>query len=157
MIKKCKENRIHIALDTCGYTTTEKAFTCLKEADLLLYDVKGIDLKEHLRNTTISNELILANLKKLDALENGPDVIVRAIIVPGYNDSEQDIRARAEFLSNLKHLIRVDILPYHEYGTVKYKQLGKEYKCTSKPPNSEYVESIKKIFEQHGIEVHIGG
>ena len=51
LMKKCQENRIHVAIDTCGYTQNNKGFKCLKEADLLLYDIKGIEPKEHMRLT----------------------------------------------------------------------------------------------------------
>jgi pyruvate formate lyase activating enzyme len=155
ILKKCRENHIHVALDTCGYTTTELGFKLLMEADLLLYDIKGMDREEHIKNTTVSNKIILSNLKKRD--EIGKPVIVRMPIVPGYNDSEQNLILAADFLSKLKCIERVDILPYHEYGIIKYKQLGREYKCHSKPPSIEYMKEIKSMLERYGLNVHIGG
>jgi pyruvate formate lyase activating enzyme len=155
MMKKCREHYMHVALDTCGYTINTLGFTLLKEADLLLYDIKGMDPAEHLKNTGVSNELILTNLKKCD--EMGKAIIIRVPIVPGYNDSEYNLNSTAEFLSKLKSVERVDLLPYHEYGKVKYKQLGREYECNSYPASIEQMKSVKSLFEKYGLNVQIGG
>ena len=155
LLQRLKEDHINVALDTCGYTKTDLGLKLLMEADLLLYDIKGMDPQEHLRNTGVSNEIILANLKKLDAMRK--EIIIRMPIVPGYNDSESNIKSAAEFLSQLKSVKRVDLLPYHEYGKVKYKQLGREYKCRAKPPTIEQMKSIKEFLESYGLNVQIGG
>jgi len=156
LIEKCKQDRIHTALDTNGYTQTDMAFKVLKEADLLLYDIKGMNPQEHIRNTGVSNEVILANLKRLDIMHK--PVIIRMPIVPGYNDSEENIKSAAEFLSKLKCVERVDLLPYHEYGKIKYKQLGREYKLNDvQPPTVDKMKEIKSILERHGLKVQIGG
>jgi pyruvate formate lyase activating enzyme len=78
-------------------------------------------------------------------------------IVPGYNDSPQGIRRMAEFLSKLKSVERVDLLPYHKYGTVKYGQLGRIYKLIVQPPGMEYMNSLKSIFEHCGLKTQVGG
>jgi pyruvate formate lyase activating enzyme len=155
MIKKCKENRIHIALDTCGYTTTDLGFKLLLEADLLLYDIKGMISDQHVKNTTVPNDRILRNLKRRD--ETGKPVIIRMPIVPRYNDSEQNLRLTAEFLSKLNCVERIDLLPYHEMGKTKYKQLGREYKCYAEPPSMKYMQNIKNLLEKYGLNIQIGG
>jgi pyruvate formate lyase activating enzyme len=155
LLRKCQENYIHTAVDTCGYTPTSEGFKILEEADLLLFDLKGLGPKEHLRNTGVSNELILTNLKRLDAMEKA--IIIRIPIVPGYSDSAQNIKSTAEFLSRLKSVERVDLLPYHEYGEVKYAQLGREYKLHIQPPTEEQLNSIKATFERCGLNVQLGG
>ncbi len=155
LVKKCKENYIHVALDTCGYTVNKEGFKCLEEADLLLFDIKGMNPEEHFRNTGVDNEIILGNLKKL--ADMGKPIIIRMPLIPGYNDSLQNIKDTAELLSGMKSVERVDLLPYHLFGTIKYEQLGKEYQLNVQPPPQEYIKSIKSIFEYHGIETQIGG
>jgi pyruvate formate lyase activating enzyme len=155
LLRKCRENYIHTAVDTCGYTPTSEGFKILEEADLLLFDLKGTDPKEHLRNTGVSNEPILTNLKRLDAM--GKAIIIRVPIVPGYTDSAQNIKSTAEFLSRLKSVERVDLLPYHEYGGVKYEQLGRECKLHIQPPTEEQINAIKATFERYGLNVQLGG
>lgn len=155
LLKKCQEHNIHTALDTCGYVSNDKGIKILEQADLLLFDLKGMDIKEHLLNTGVYNALILKNLKKLAAM--GKSIIVRMPIIPGYNNSEQNIKQAAELLSKMKSVERVDILPYHKYGTVKYEQLGKTYKLNVQTPSQEYIDRIKNVFERYGIQTQIGG
>lgn len=155
LLKKCQTSGIHTAVDTCGYVMDHEGYKVLEEADLLLYDLKGMDPLEHLSHTGVSNERILDNLKRLAGM-NKP-IIIRAPIVPGYNDSQQGIRRMAEFLSKLKSVERVDLLPYHKYGTVKYGQLGKVYKLNVQPPDMEYMNSLKSTFEHYGLKTQVGG
>ena len=155
LLRKCQENYIHTAVDTCGYTLTGEGLKVLEEADLLLFDLKGMDPKEHFKNTGVSNEPILANIKKLDAM--GKAIIARVPIIPGYTDSAKNIKSTAEFLSRLKSLERVDLLAYHEYGRIKYGQLGREYKLHIQPLMEERLNDIRDTFEQYGIKVQLGG
>lgn len=155
LIRKCKENFIHVAVDTCGYTVNETAFQVLSEADLLLYDLKGMDTEKHIRDTGVSNDLILSNLKKLDEL-NVP-TIIRMPLIPGHNDSDEEIEKAAEFLSTLKNLDRVDLMNYHTFGVVKYAQIGKKYELELTPLSPERLDEICAIFARHSIRTQIGG
>ena len=155
LLKKCRESGIHTAVDTCGYIMNNEGYKVLEEADLLLYDLKGMDSAEHMRNTGVSNRRILNSLKRIAGM-NKP-IIIRVPIVPGYNDSARGIKSMAEFLSKLKSVERVDLLPYHKYGTVKYGQLGRIYKLNIQPPSGEYISSIKSVFERYGLKTQIGG
>jgi len=154
-LKKCRENYIHTAVDTCGYLTSGDGLKILEEADLILFDIKGLDPQDHLRNTGVSNKTIISNLEHLNAL--GKDIIIRLPIIPGYTDSDQNLQATAEFLSGLKSVERVDLLAYHEYGRVKYDQLGKTYRLRVQSPTQERMESIKALFERYGLKVQLGG
>lgn len=155
LIRKCKQNFIHVAVDTCGYTVDDKAFQVLSEADLVLYDIKGLDPEKHLRDTGVSNELILSNLQKLDKM-NIPSII-RMPLIPGHNDSDEMIEKAAEFLSTLKNLIRVDLMNYHTFGVVKYAQIGKEYELDLAPLPAERLDEIIAIFDRYSIKTQIGG
>jgi glycyl-radical enzyme activating protein len=155
LLKKCKENYIHTAVDTCGYTSTSDGLKALEEADLLLYDLKGIAPKQHRENTGVSNKLILDNLSHLASI--GKSIIIRLPIIPGYNDSAENIESIAEFLSRLSSVERVDLMAYHEYGTIKYQQLGRNYKLQIQLLSQERLDDIKDTFEQHGLNVQIGG
>lgn len=155
LMRKCQENNIHTAVDTCGYTINEKGLEVLEQADLLLFDLKGIDPEEHLRNTGVSNERIFSNLKHLN--DTGRPIIVRVPLIPGRTDSPQNIQREIELLAGLKSVERVDIMAYHEYGRIKYEQLGKEYSLAAKPYSETYLEDIKKLFEQAGLTVQLGG
>ena len=155
LIRKCQENYIHTALDTCGYVTSANGIKALEEADLLLFDIKGMDPEQHYHQTGVSNEVILANLKRLDAMEKS--IIIRLPIIPGYTDSEQNMKATAEFLAKLKSVERVDLMPVHEYGKIKYAQIGKEYKLNVQLIPQERQHEIKAFFERYGLNTQLGG
>jgi pyruvate formate lyase activating enzyme len=155
LLKKCRENYIHTAVDTCGYTVNDKGFRILAEADLLLFDIKGIDPKEHMKNTGVSNEPILKNLKKLNDM--GKPIIIRIPVIPGYTDSSQNLKVTAAFLSGLNSVERVDLIAYHEYGKVKYEQLGREYRLKKDSISIERMNEIKSIFEGRGLNTQLGG
>lgn len=155
LIRKCKENNIHTAVDTCGYTLTNEGLKVLEEADLLLYDLKGWDPKEHLKNTHAPLEPILENIKRCDAMRK--PIIIRIPIIPRYNDSAQNIANMAKFLSKLKSVERVDLLAYHPYGAAKYRQLGRIYELNIQPPTQEHLDDIKDTFERYDLNVQLGG
>jgi pyruvate formate lyase activating enzyme len=156
LLNKLKKHYIHTALDTCGYTPGTEAFKLMEEADLLLYDVKGMDSGDHLRNTGVSNETIIRNLRNLD--DFGKSIIIRLPLVPGLTESDANIKQTAIFLSGLKHVERIDLLPYHEYGRIKYDQLGRKYDLKLSTLSQERLKEIKSVFERYTVvSVQIGG
>lgn len=155
LIGLCHEANIHVAVDTCGYTTSEPGKEVLKAADLLLFDIKGIDPARHRENTGRPNHVILENLHMLSDLRK--PLIIRIPVIPGYNDSDENLTAVADLLSELKSVERVDILPEHEFGRVKYEQLDKEYLLQPCPVSEERQEAIRAMFEAHGFTAQIGG
>jgi pyruvate formate lyase activating enzyme len=155
LMKKCQENYIHVAIDTCGHATTEEQFKILAEADLLLYDLKGLDLNTHIKNTSVSNEIIISNLKKLNDMRKS--IIIRIPVIPKLTVSEDNMENIAALLSRLKSIERIDLLPYHTYGTIKYEQLGKEYTLSTQMDAQVMTEAAKSIFERYGLNVQLGG
>jgi pyruvate formate lyase activating enzyme len=156
LIKKCHDAGIHVAIDTCGYVSDERGVQVLVDADLILFDIKGIDPEHHKENTGVSNELIWKNLRLLG--EIGKPVIIRLPIIPGYTDSEENLRLTAEKMREISSIIRVDILPVHQFGKVKYEQIGKKYLIDQNLAISEErQQEIKKFFEKYGFTTQIGG
>ncbi|MDB9823515.1 glycyl-radical enzyme activating protein [Deltaproteobacteria bacterium] len=155
-LKRCRENYIHTAVDTCGYTLNDEGFRVLEEADLLLFDLKGMIPEEHLKNTGVSNQPVLENLKRLDAM--GKPIIIRIPVIPGHNDSSESIESIAGFLSGIKSVERVDLIGYHGFGIVKYGQLGKDYKLKDVHViTEERLKEISQVFQDHGLNVQLGG
>lgn len=158
LVRECKKNYIHIAIDTCGFTTTPAGIAALEEADLLLFDLKGMDPQAHLNNTGVANEIILENLCRLDMLNKS--IIIRIPLIPGYNDSKENIEAAADFLGKLKSIERVDIIAYHEYGKIKYDELGIAYPLQHVRNDSvtqDALDDVKRILEHRGLHVQFGG
>jgi pyruvate formate lyase activating enzyme len=154
-IRECKKNYIHTAVDTCGYTTTDEGFKVLEEVDLLLFDLKGMNVEEHKKNTGVSNEIVLNNLKKLSIM--GKPIIIRLPIIPGLTDSDENVESTAKFLSTLESVRRVDLIAYHEYGIIKHEQLGRNYNLNGGRITDEKLNDIKCTLESYGLSVQIGG
>jgi pyruvate formate lyase activating enzyme len=145
-----------VAVDTCGYVTDPGGIEVLKQADLLLFDIKGMDGKRHKENTGVSNGVIWENLRMLGELEK--PIIIRLPVIPGYNDDEEELRQAARALTSIKSVKRVDILPVHQFGKVKYTQIGKEYEIDPElciP--EERRQRLKEMFESYGFTTQIGG
>ena len=156
LLKKCKEMYIHTAMETCGYVKWEQLEKILEHIDLLYFDIKHMDSRIHEEITGVSNELILENARK--ASEMRP-IIIRIPIIPGLNDSEENLLNTAKFASELgENLLRIELLPYHKFGTGTYEQLGRDYNLKHiEPPSEEHLNKLKKVIESCGVKVQIGG
>jgi pyruvate formate lyase activating enzyme len=155
MIQLCHAQGITVAIDTCGYVTTELGMQVLREADFLLYDIKGMDEQRHIENTGVSNRLIQENLRALD--QAGQSFIIRYPAIPGYNADDEELHAAARFLTGIRGVKRVDVIPVHRYGEVKYQQLGRRYELTATAMPPERQEEVRAIFASYGFETQLGG
>ena len=142
ILKKCKDNGIHTAVDTAGNVPWQYFEKILPYTDLFLYDVKAISDDLHKQGTGVSNRLILENLEKLSGKR---DIIVRIPLIGGFNDSETEVSGIAEFLKKIK-CIKKEPLPYHSMGEHKYDALGIKNKKYSAPCKDK-MEEIKKMLE----------
>ena len=124
ILKKCKENGIHTAVDTAGHVPYENFKRIMPYTDLFLYDVKCMNSARHKQYTGVGNERILENLSKLLAV--GKPVWVRVPIVPTVNDSEEDIAAIHQFFDANGYPEKTELLAYHAMGKHKYDALGME-------------------------------
>ena len=139
LLNECRARRIHSAIETCGVAPREVVMRIGALADLILYDIKIVDAARHRKYTGAGNRNILGNLEALVAA--GRRVVVRMPVIPGVNDSSQDIRAACDYLAGLA-VERVEFLPYHPTGTEKYRRLGREYflEGTRSPDADEMAE-----------------
>ena len=156
LIKKCQASYIHNALDTCGYIKSEIGMKCLEEADLVLFDIKGLDCATHLDGTGVENELILDNLRFRNSL--GKEIIIRIPLIPGYTDGKENLEKTAELLAGLNSVKRVDLIPFHKYSEIKYRQLGWSLPDVFKenfPLEREI--PVRDLFLAYGLNAQIGG
>ena len=154
--RKLKAEGIHTILDTAGSVGWCRFEEVLPFIDLVLYDIKTIDNDLHRQLTGQDNDLILMNAKLL-AEKNVP-MRVRLVLIPGLNDSPEDLYARMQLVSELKSVQQVDLLPYHRYGAGKYARLGLDYPLADLPEyTEEQIGEMKSIVEPYGIKVTVGG
>ena len=144
LFKKAKEKNIHTALDTSGILfnteTPEKIDTLLQYTDLVLLDIKHIDNEEHKKLTGHSNKSVLDFAKYLSEIEK--PVWIRHVVVPGITYNETYLKKLGEFLSELKNIKALDVLPYHNMAIPKYEALGIPYQLKNTTPLSKE-EAIK--------------
>lgn len=141
ILQESKKAGMHTALDTSGFVKWEIFKDILEYVDLVLFDIKHTDPVKHKEFTGVSNEVIISNLIKLDQL-NIP-IEIRMPIIPGYNDSGDNIQKACQLLGELKNIQRVKLLPYHRLGEGKYERLEMEYKLKDvKPPDKARMEKL---------------
>ena len=155
LLKMSAERGIHTAVDTSGYTKWSSIEQCMEYIDLFLYDIKHVDPVMHQKGTRVSNKLILENLKKLFNL--GKDIVLRLPLIPDFNTSTQNLKQITVFAREAGAK-EIRILPYHRYGSGKYKKIGKKYALEELQLMDEQdVEQAKKILEKYIPRVIIGG
>lgn len=146
-----KAKGIHTCIDTSGITfdensalSVEKHEKLLAVTDLVLLDIKHIDKEACVRLTGQSNERTLSFAKFLS--EKGTPVWIRQVLVPGITDSEDDLKKTRAFIETLKTVKKVEVLPYHTMGVVKYEKLGIDYPLKDvQAPSKEAVAKAKEI------------
>lgn len=142
LLRMCKESGLNTAVDTCGLVPRESLDKVIPYTDVFLYDIKAIDEDVHIKCTGVSNKHILENIKYLDDM--GCKIEVRIPYVPGFNDNQ--IEKIANFLGDFKNLVRVRVLPYHNYAGSKYASLGMVNTLPDNVPTTEEIAKAEELF-----------
>lgn len=147
LFKKLKSYNIHTAIDTSGmFEITDDIKELLKYTDLVLLDIKHIDPIKCKNLVGFSNEKELNFAKYLS--NNNIDIWIRQVLIPTLTDDENDLIKLRDFLSSLKTLKHVDILPYHTMGKFKWDNLGIPYELDGIPAaTNDDVLKAKKILQ----------
>jgi pyruvate formate lyase activating enzyme len=157
MLNMCKGSGIHTAVDTSGYAPTALFLEASAHADVLLFDIKSANPTRHNAFTGVDNALIISNMLALPI--NGPEVFVRIPVIPGFNDSLDDMRQILDIVCKVKAPIaRVDLLPFHRLGRQKYEALGMAAPPAFGPePERDSMEQFMQVFSEAGFGVKLGG
>jgi len=146
ILKKCKENGIHTAVDTAGHIPWEYFEKVIPYTDLFLYDIKSMNTNIHKKYVGVGNELILANLARL--LKAKAMVWIRVPVIPSVNDTEEEMQKIRLFFEENGYPTEFELLPYHDMGEHKYEALKKTVKRFDVPDN-EKIERLKKFVVPH--------
>ena len=160
ILQRCWDKLTHTAIETCAFGRWEDFRAILSYTNLAFIDIKHSDPVTHKKLTGRSNRQILDNIRKAAAycLELKRHLILRLAVVPGMNDSPENLRGVADFLKGLPGGWELNLLPYHKYGVSKYDWLGMEYKLVDvEPPSREQLLEIVRYFESFGILCSLGG
>lgn len=143
-LKECKEYNIHTCLDTSG--AGEEYDEILDYCDLVILDVKELDEEKYKKLTGKSMDWF----KKFLALcqKKEKKLWLRQVIVPGYNDTEENVLKLKEFASHLKNVEKIELLPYHSMAKEKYKKLGIKYRLENVlDMNKERCKELEKMLK----------
>ena len=144
---------IHTALDTNGFVGDRLTDDELEKTDLVLLDIKAWSPELHQRLTGMDINPVLNFARRL-ASRRRP-VWLRYVLVPGLTDDPYEIAHIADFTAGLGNVERVDVLPFHQMGAFKWKQLGIEYELRDvKPPSKEVVERTCARFRVAGLKAY---
>ena len=145
LFKKLKEENIHTCIDTSGmFPLTDDIKNVLSVTDLVLLDIKHIDENKCKDLVGKSNKLELEFARYLS--NNDIDIWIRQVLVPEITDDEEDLLRLKEFISSLKTVKKIELLPYHNMGKYKWEKLGLKYELENIiPATIEDVEKAKKI------------
>ena len=148
LLEALKRKRYHAVVETCGYFDINAPGMeyFLKNTDFLFFDIKLMDSAKHKTYTGRSNQLILKNILEISKSFLDIEIVARTPIIPGVNDTEEEIEKIAKFLRNVKTLKDYELLNYHAFGVPKYFQIGRQYELTNlKPLGSKKMKKLQDL------------
>jgi len=132
VLPRCRTAGLHVALDTCGAVAWEQYEHLLPWVNLVLLDLKIMDAARHKAATGVTNDLILANARRIAA--RGLPIWVRTPVIPGYTADPENIQAIGQFIrDSLPTVERWDLLAYTNLGRPKYHRLDRPYPLENTP------------------------
>lgn len=158
LLRGAKERGIHTAIESMAGMPWENIQMVLPYLDLYLMDIKHTNPEKHKAFTGRSNERMLENARKT-ALSGMTRLVIRVPVIPGFNDTVEEIQGIARFAATLPWVDKIHLLPYHRLGQDKYTGLGREYLLDGVlPPSAEHMETLKKaVHAVCGLDCQIGG
>ena len=152
LFTNAKKRGINTCIDTAGGPFTregewfEKFKRLMNVTDVLLMDIKNINEEEHIKLTGHTGKNIIEMFRYLDEI-NKP-VWIRHVLVPGITDNDEYLIQTRDFIRTLGNVQRVEVLPYHGLGAMKYKDLGIDYVLKdTNSPTAERVQNAREILE----------
>ena len=157
LLYAAKQEGIHTAVESCSFASRNVVDQVFQYVDLALLDIKHMDSNKHMEYTGVPNEQILDNILHVYHDLKVP-VSIRVPTIPGYNDSDENISAMAQFVSErMGKDVEVHLLPYHRMGESKNESLGNEMNFSIEVPAQAHMEHLKTLVESFGLKAQIGG
>lgn len=153
LLRAVKGRDVHTALDTSGYLGSWASDALLADVDLVLLDIKSWDPATYRRVTGGELDPTLRFARRLARL--GKPVWLRYVLVPGWTDEVANVGGVAQFAGSLGNVERVDVLPFHQLGLEKYRELGIDYPIADvRPPSGELIDRVRDQFRSCGLSVY---
>ncbi len=153
LLTQAKAQKLHCCVDTCGQASWGSFEKILSLTDLFLFDVKETDPHRHKKNTGIDNVLIQENLKKLH--DAGATIWIRIPLIPGCNDSEDNLQGMVKLFKKLPNIQAATIMPYHKLGQSKIDRFGLETRpvLETHPPSQQTISQWINTLGLAGVNV----
>lgn len=156
LLRAAQESGLNTAIESTACAPIETIRCLLPYLDHYLMDIKHIDREKHKLFTTQYNDLILQNAAIL--AKEAKHLVIRVPVIPGFNDTVEEISAIAKFTANILPKGEIHLLPYHRLGSDKYKGLGRSYSLEGVlPPTESLMQQLKSTAESYGLTCEIGG
>ncbi|MGL1957647.1 MAG: pyruvate formate lyase 1-activating protein [Colwellia sp.] len=154
LFKACKAEGINTCLDTNGFVRehNKKIDDLLEVTDLVMLDLKQMNDKRHIELTKVSNRYAIKFALHLQEI-NQPTWI-RYVVVPTYSDDLGSAELLAKLIAPMENVQRLELLPYHELGTYKWKEYDEEYELSHlEPPTKSSMDALASFLSSHKINV----
>ena len=162
LLKECKKEHLHTAIDTTGYADWDVLEEILKYTDIVLLDLKHMDTEKHKKWTGVDNKKILENAAKIVKTTR---VWIRIPVIPNFNNDKENIIKTAKFVHQIG-AEKLSLLGYHPLGKLKYEGLDRAYPMSSlasskgevQPVKKDELDKLKQTIEKnvHGLKVTVG-
>jgi len=154
LLRRCKDQRLHTALDTSGFLGDRADDALLAATDLVLLDIKSGDPATY-RRVTRTGRLAPTVRFAHRLADSGTPIWVRFVLVPGLTDDPADVDAVATIAASVPTVERVEVLPFHRLAVPKYAALGLPFPLGGTPtPTPQLLERVRNQFRDHGLVVH---
>ena len=155
LFEMCHADGITTCVETCGCVPKENVERILPHTDLFYFDLKIMDARRHKEYTGMDNALILENARYIAS--QGAEILFRQPIIPTVNDTEENVRATAEFIRSLgREDIAIQLMPYHRMGSAKYAALEQPYELEGlQIMPMEDVEALCELYKQLGVSCSV--
>jgi len=151
LLSAAKTHGLHCCIETSGYANWASFRRVMPKVDLFLYDVKDTNSRRHKANTGVSNEKILANLRRLH--DAGAKVRIRVPLIPLYNDHQDNLRGLAALADSLPRIEGLEIISYNQLGSGKLGRLGLPEVMDRKPqpPDDKVLSMWVSLLRKHNV------
>ncbi|MCG9578475.1 MULTISPECIES: glycyl-radical enzyme activating protein [Vibrio oreintalis group] len=155
--KKLQQNEVSTAIESCMHVPWKNVEKAVPYIDCWLADLKHTDEEKFLDWAKGSLKRIKENFRKLAPIAKR--IVIRIPVVPGFNDTDEELKKIIDFAASLESCKEVHLLPYHTLGINKYRLLDMPYLCSNKPlNNSELLERAQQYAsEQTELNVTVRG
>ena len=156
LLRRCREIRINACAETTANLPSDYFMEAVSMLSWVFIDIKNMDPAAHKAKTGVDNALTLKNIRLLGESDLDCFVVVRIPVIPGFNDSEANIRATARFVKGCG-LEVINLLPFHRLGESKWRQVGRVYPYKDvEGMNKEDLEPHAQWVRDEGLTCYTG-